>query len=364
MEAYKVVCITLLASLQFVFTTSFAAAAQNESLSPALPFQNVVSDAADIQKSIDSLPVAGGTIFIKAGIYSLTKGLHIKRSNVTLTGERGTVLKLADQVRQPVILIGTDREYPENDAAIGNIRISDLEIDGNKDKQEGDLAEFDPSRCADPENPTHKTCWVRNNGIDVRMVSDLWIENIEIHNARSGGLVVSWKSKRIFVSRSSFHDNFFDGIALYDSEDIHVSDFFCFSNGNAGLSLDNRLSHTTFSNGTIRNNKDVGFFVRDARDLAFSNLMVHGNQSHGCFLSHREKEEQPGVIEKNTGVKRLFFSSSSFVGNSGYGLQLASTDDESFDNAIIGCFFSNNKKECIYRTGGQIREAANICQSE
>lgn len=362
MSAWRVVCISIMAVVHFSASNSCAAAMPDEvKMAEASPYHATVSTAADIQQAIDSLPPEGGTIFIKAGVHALSKGLHINRPNVSLIGERGTLLMLADQVKQPVILVGSDKEYPEHADTIGNIRISDLAIDGNKDKQDGNLAEFDPSRCTDPQNPTPKTCWIRNNGIDVRMVNDLWIENVEIRNARSGGVVVSWKSNRVFIRGSSFHDNFFDGIALYDSENIHVSDFICFNNSNAGISLDNKLAQSSFSNGIIRDNRDVGVFVRDARDLAFNNLMVHRNFSHGSFLSHMEKKESPGVIEKNTGVKRLFFSGCSFVGNRGYGLQLTSTEDESFGNAVIGCFFADNEKECLAQSGARLHETANIC---
>lgn len=121
----------------------------------------------------------------------------------------GTLLRLEADVNQPVILIGSDEENPS--VSIENISVKVLEIDGNMSAQDSET---------DPNRP-----WIRNNGIDVRAVTDLHISEVDVHHARSGGVVVSWDSKIIYIDKSSFHHNYFDGIALYASEDIIVSDF-------------------------------------------------------------------------------------------------------------------------------------------
>lgn len=295
-----------------------------------------------IQQAIDSLPAEGGTVYIQSGAYILNQGIQINRSNVTLSGMQGTFIKLGDQVNQPVILIGTDRENPTESDKIENIRISNIEIDANMSAQS---AETDPSRP-----------WIYNNGIDVRMVDDLRISNVDVHSAVSGGVVASWCCRRIFISDSSFHDNYFDGIALYASEDIQVSNFICYGNGNAGLSLDNKLKNVLFNGGMIKNNGDVGIFARDAQDLGFHNLMICGSKSHGCFISHN-------TPRTNTGVRRLFFVGCSFLDNNGFGLKLDSTTTDSPNNTVLSCLFSGNSSGCVaVIQGGTLHEAANICQ--
>jgi hypothetical protein len=76
------------------------------------------------------------------------------------------------------------------------------------------------------------------------------IERVDAHDARSGFLA-SWTQMSPFptVSSSSFHHNFYDGIALYTSEHLTMSDFFCYQNDSAGLSLDNNLSLVDFHDG-------------------------------------------------------------------------------------------------------------------
>jgi len=293
----------------------------------------------DIQKAIDNLPSEGGTVKIPAGIHILRKGLHINKSNVCLSGEAGTYLKLADDVSQPMILIGSDAETPKT--YVRNVTISCLDLDGNMFHQP---TESDATRI-----------WLMNSGIDVRMVENLWINNVNIHNARSGGLVVSWESKNVFIDGSVFHDNTFDGIALYASENIFVSNFYCYSNHSAGISIDNSLKHAVFNNGIIKNNLDVGIFAREAYDLSFHNLMLAQNRNNGCFISHNN------IRPEGTGVNRVFFSGCSFFDNVGWGLWIASSQDLSHGNAVVSSLFSGNTLGPInIDQGGRIGHAGNV----
>jgi parallel beta-helix repeat protein len=300
----------------------------------------VPDDYTSIGEALSAIPNEGGTVYIKAGTYILSSGIHVDRSNVTIYGERGTLVQLADNVNQPVFLVGTEVEVPGSSR--NNIRIANLEIDGNQQSQDFET---------DPNRP-----WIRNNGIDVRMVNDLWIENVVIHDARSGGIVVSWNSSRIFITDSVFYGNFYDGIALYTSEDILVSNFLCSENGAAGISLDNKLQYVSFNNGIIKNNADVGIFIRDSIDLSFHDVTVADNQNHGCFMSHN-------TIGTGTGVNRIFFGDSSFLDNTGYGLVLASPTSESPNNTVTGSLFSGNTLGCIdIDPNGTLSQSGNVCQ--
>ncbi|TAL68710.1 MAG: hypothetical protein EPN82_09565 [Bacteroidetes bacterium] len=296
----------------------------------------VPNDYKDIQEAIDSLPNEGGTVYIKAQVYNISQGIHVNKSNITIIGENGTCIKLADHVNQPVILIGSEEELPSYSNK--NIRISNIEIDGNKINQD---SETDPERT-----------WIRNNGIDIRMTDNLYIDNVNIHDARSGGIVASWNCHRIIIENSYFHDNFFDGIALYSSEDICISNFFCYGNNEAGLSLDNRLKLVSFNDGLIKNNGDVGIFVRNSEDISFHGLTIKSNGSHGCFLSHKSQGT-------NTGVKRMFFDGCAFLDNDGWGLWLASTIDDSPKNTVSASLFSGN---IIGAINGPVEESGNIFQ--
>lgn len=291
---------------------------------------------AAIQAAIDSLPEAGGTVILPAGRYVLDGMVHINRSNVTLRGEPGTVLALADGVKQPNLLIGSDAQKPDPSKKIHHVTVSGIGFDGNKDKQD---SEFHPTKP-----------WLRNNTIDIRGVDDLLIENVDCHDARSGGVVASWSCERIVIRDSSFHHNFFDGIALYSSRDILVSGFFCFGNKSAALSLDNKLRNVTFSDGHVYENHDVGIFARDSTGLSFRNLQIYDNKLHGAFIAHQVYQpEHPKAdqIVPNSGMHNNSFIGCSFHDNVGWGIFFASKPELSRGNSVTNCVFGGNADGAI-----------------
>jgi len=292
-----------------------------------------------IQEAIDALPASGGTIFLKAGTRLMNASIHIDRSNVTLIGETGAILALAPGINQPVIQVGSDAQTPIN--IISNIRIAHLEIDGRKADQTSETMTGKP--------------WIRNNGIDVRMVENLTISDVRVHDTSSGGIVVSWDSWNIAIDTISSYRNKFDGIALYASSGIIVSSFRCWNNEAAGLSLDNAIRSVIFADGVIDNSGDVGIFARQATEITFTSLVISNSQSHGCFLSHN-------TDISNSGVRRLFFESCSFLDNNGNGIWLASTAGLSPNNAVSTCFFAGNTMEAIRDDSGVLDQQGNTFQ--
>jgi hypothetical protein len=284
----------------------------------------VPDEIEGIQQAIDSIATnGGGTVYIKAGKYVLSQGIHINNSNITISGEQGVLIKLNDNVNQPVILIGSDVENPSD--TIENIKIEGLEIDGNKD---GQTFETDPNRT-----------WIRNNGIYARMVSNLYVSEVDVHHARNSGFVVDLNSSLIFIDKSNFHHNDINGMGIYASRDIQVTNFFCNDNKGNGLRLNNDVRYVMFSTGIIRNNAHIsythGIYATYSRDVKFQDLIISNNQSHGCFLAHNS-------YGTGTGVIRLTFNSCSFMENDGYGLWLASEIPDSRYTSIISSIFSGN----------------------
>ncbi|MCI5146531.1 MAG: hypothetical protein D3923_13645, partial [Candidatus Electrothrix sp. AR3] len=125
-----------------------------DSTKPCSPLDVPVTASDSIQDAIDNLPDEGGTVFLKAGIHKINSGIRINRSNISVTGEQGTLIKVEDGVNQPALLIGTAAATPGEDDLIRNISIANIKIDGNQLNQ---TSETDPSR-------PH----IRNNGIEIR----------------------------------------------------------------------------------------------------------------------------------------------------------------------------------------------------
>jgi hypothetical protein len=92
-------------------------------------------DATAIQAALDSVPGAGGTVFVPVGTYRIASPLIIRRNGLTLTGS-GTqsVIKLADGIEDSMILLPAARVPagpPPAELVVTDVMISRLRLDGN-----------------------------------------------------------------------------------------------------------------------------------------------------------------------------------------------------------------------------------------
>ncbi len=191
------------------------------------------------------------------------------RDNVTIDGH-GAVLIMEPNANDPNISIGTRGETTDPAPEVKNINISNLVLDGNREKQTSEFSKRDK--------------WIRNNCLDIRKTNGLTVTNVHCRNARSGGIVVSWYSSNMIFNNVQSYGHQFDGIAFYTAHSCIVTNFILHNNEGAGLSLDNDLRDSLFTNGVIRNNSDVGLFVRETYHVTFSALQIFNNKSHGVFL--------------------------------------------------------------------------------
>lgn len=262
------------------------------------------------------------TIHLDPGDYRLTEPFHIARSRVSLVGEPGARLVLADRVNRPVLSIGSQSEFPSSDERIGWIEVSGVEVDGNWGNQD---TEFSSSRP-----------WIRNNGIDVRAVHHLTIRDVSANNNRSGGLVISWDCADVLVTESTFERNFFDGVAYYASEQIVTVDCLMAENGFAGISLDNRLVDSRFADCRLEANGSVGVFARNSVKLRFDNCVIEDSGDWGVFLAHDEKE---------LGVHDVEIAVCQITNNRG-GVFMASIDNsQSSGTRVVSSIFRGNERE-------------------
>jgi hypothetical protein len=283
------------------------------------PFVVVPDDIGDVGDAVAGLG-AGGTVFVRAlgTCYSLDDTVHINNSGVSLVGEPGACLRLNDHINKPVVAIGSQEEEPTT--VVEDITVQGLEIDGNKANQDSELVGDMP--------------WIRNNGIDIRAARRVVIDNVVAHDARSGGIVVSWGSSDIHVQNSSFTDNFFDGVAYYDSERVYTSNSSMRNNQAAGISLDNDFREAIFANCILDGNQDVGIFMRFSQGIRFNGCAIRSSGSYAAFLSHDEA---------GNGVQDIVFSGCHLLQNNG-GIRLASTEDRSKHNVVVGSVFRGNEQ--------------------
>lgn len=272
----SIILSTLVLSLSTLMSVNASNPSSSDSIAEVERF--VIESNRDF-KRVQALMNESGAesvhVTIAPGEYKLRRSFHIMRSNVTIEGGEGVLLQLAKRAQTPVIAVGTQSSYPEDSEKISNIRISDLKIDGNKEYQKSEYDQTLP--------------WIRNNGIDVRLVDGLTVERVTSNSNRSGGLVISWRCRDVLVRDCVFEDNFFDGVAYYDSSNVRTVDCVMKQNHGAGVSLDNAFVDSLFIRCKILGNRDVGVFARHSERLVFYECEIVDSGNWAVFLAHDEK---------------------------------------------------------------------------
>lgn len=231
-------------------------------------------DCRTIQQAIDSLPAGGGEVVVEAGTYVCGEFIHIDRDNVVLQGVgAATLLRLADGADSPVIVVGQRTVIPTE--ARGGIRIANLAIDGNRRNQRVECFRG-PCSAGNP---------LRNNGVTLRRVRDVVIENVTVYGAKSGGLVTELTCRRVTVRGLTSFDNEFDGLAGYETEESVFSGLVLHDNASAGISVDIGFHSNVISDAVIVGSGTHGIFMRDSRDNTITNLRIRVSGSHGIFCA-------------------------------------------------------------------------------
>ncbi len=279
------------------------------------------ADFARVEKVLAGSSSYAVEITVAEGDYEISESFRISRSRVTLLGEGAARIRLADGSNCPVIAIGTQKSYVEPSDHIRDVVVRGLEIDGNRQKQSSEYDDRYP--------------WIRNNGIDVRGVAGLVIDDVVSSNCRSGGLVISWGCSDGLVMRSRFENNEFDGLAYYDSARIFTLDCVSSRNVCAGISLDNRFVDSVFARCVLEENGDVGVFARNSDRVYFVECSVLDSGQWAFFLAH--DDEGRGIVD--SAIVRCVVA-----GNDG-GVRMASvTAKQSRGNALAGNVFGGNSR--------------------
>lgn len=312
--------------------------------SPVFAVQHSNEKTCDsIQKMIDRLPVDGGEVRLPVGTYTCSKPIVLDRNNITLRGAGpGTLLRLADSINAPVIVMGLTENVPSRDTRY--VRVIDLMIDGNRANQ---TMECMGGPCSD-EFP------LRNNGISIRRCVDCMVQSVTVFGAMSGGLVTELGCRRLTIRDYTSYDNEFDGLAGYETEDSTFSGIHLYGNKAAGISTDIKFNNNKFYDVTIADNKTVGIFMRDSLDNSFTNLHIRDSVQHGIFLAQVNTDPSTAATGNTfTGV---------VISRSG-GMGVLANDASCVNNMMVGAQFINNKHGCISEAAsGLVENVGAICR--
>lgn len=178
-----------------------------------------------------------------------------------------------------MIIVGDDN--PDPLFLVENVSISSIKLIGNKQNQEWE------GWLGDPNKKEHS---IRNNGITVRHAKSVVINNVDVSDCRSGGIVIERGSSDISVINSTCSRNFFDGIAAYESTNVFLYNLNLVNNDYAGASFDLDFNHNTIANCYVAHNKKEGVFMRHSSRNIFDRLVFSGNAGYSIFLAQSELE--------------------------------------------------------------------------
>ncbi|HXE42770.1 MAG TPA: right-handed parallel beta-helix repeat-containing protein [Candidatus Baltobacteraceae bacterium] len=226
----------------------------------------------EIQHALDSLPATGGEVILPAGKIELSEPIVLSHENQSLRGAGdATILFVADNANCPAIIMGEPVNNPRH---VKNLHVSDVFIDGNRAHQQRERWKLSGQEGSQ----------ICNNGITVQNVTDSTIENVTTAHTRSGGIVTTANTQRLTVRGLNSFDNYFDGIACFQTENCTFSNLNLHDNCGAGISLDGNFHHNVFDNAVLAGN-DLGIFMRWSHDNEFRNISIRDSRHYGVFMA-------------------------------------------------------------------------------
>jgi hypothetical protein len=279
-------------------------------------------DCSDIQAAIAALPHTGGRVLVQPGTYVCTQPVIVDRGKIRLVGMPGTVLRLANGANAPVLIVGDTAPQPS--VVVKNVRISDLEIDGNRANQSSETWPLVPD--------------IRTNGVTLRGVKNVVVERVVVRSARSGGVVVERESRNVTVRQVAAYDNEFDGVAAYRTEKSKFLDLYLSDNRAAGLSFDVDFNRNLIDRVLIVGSAKVGIFMRDSTRNTFKHVFVVGSGEHAVFLADLEP---PAVGPATRNAFRWLFA----IDSAGAAFRV--NDASCTGNTIVHAHFADNAGGCV-----------------
>ena len=251
--------------------------------------------SAEIQQALDRLPEIGGEVVLPAGTFAVSQPIVLRRDFQSLRGAGdATVLRLADGANCPVIILGEPINNPRR--TVKNLRVSDLFIDGNRQRQQRERWQL-----------LGEGSEIRNNGITVQDVTNSVVEHVTCARCRSGGLVTTRGVRWLTVRDLTAFDNEFDGLACYQTTDCLFTKLQLHDNPGAGISLDLAFDHNVISNAVLTAN-NLGIFMRTSCDNQFHDISIFNSRDYGVFMADVEKLTTRGrqAIPRTGCVDNLF----------------------------------------------------------
>lgn len=250
-------------------------------------------DTQAIIDAIWSLEEYGGTIYIPAGRYILSRGVYIEINKVTVVGDGmgATVLQLRDNVEEPVLGLLRTRPNFSNTS----IMVRDLTLDGNRKNQPPDMEEqygyFAGFLAYSPESDYDIACYrleVKNfagYGFDPHEhVNRLHLVNCVSHHNLLDGFTID-ACHYAFLRGCISYSNDRHGYNLVTATtETTLDSNMAYDNGVTGIMVQHGSNFNKIVNNEVFRNKGHGISLRDAPDNMLQDNSIYGNMHHGLSI--------------------------------------------------------------------------------
>jgi len=236
-------------------------------------------DYEDIQTAIDSLPSEGGIVYLKAGTYSISSPITIKRSDVSLVGTRGAVIKPSGDIHG--ILINDDSGH------YSHISIRDIELDCSSmtgthngidiscSSSSYSLTDCEISNCYVHNAPS---CGARAEGYVYGLS---FVNNLSSSNSENGIFILGYGDSYSSVINNVCRDNSSSGIFMYCPRSSAIGNH---CSGNSGSGIKAWKSRLVISSNHCKSNSEAGIWTDKADYSTFANNFIELNQQHGLYV--------------------------------------------------------------------------------
>ena len=144
--------------------------------------------------------------------------------------------------------------------------------------------------------------------------------------------------RRLTVKGLTSYDNYYDGVAAYQTENSIFTGLYLHNNPFAGMSLDIGFNNNLVSDAVMEFNGKQGIFMRDSLDNLFHGVQIRNSGEQGIFIAQVD-------LDANRPAAGNTFSGLVVSGSSQAGLRV--NDPSCVNNLVVGAQFIGNSGGCI-----------------
>jgi len=331
-----------------------------------------VNDEEEINAAINTLPPAGGKVVLLEGTYNIGSSITILKSNVTLEGSGpGTKLFLVNGANTHVIRVGN------GSTSLNNIKISNLQIDGNKTNQTGishGIYFYGGLGYLITDSIVEK-CWIRNirdSGIRLEYCNKVIITKNIVPSAVYG--IYTYTCSAVTIAENTIYSSGSTGIFLSFSGNSVVSGNICLSNNSYGI----RISGTGGTNntivGNIVGNNTYGIYLFNVSNNTVTGNTIFSSYWSGIYLTNNSGNIVTGNLIKDSstasnnsyddiflnGASNNIISNNVIISTASNKSRYAVNEQNSDYNIVIGNYCSGQVTGKINLSGANSEMGHNI----